>query len=92
MLGLWALNTQPPDLSHLCMLVLLRSHLSKPLLDVALISYQLTSAARARGSSSLKPALIAAFAVWSTSSLLKLASPPFGRLVKQQVPSCQALL
>lgn len=32
----------------------------------------------------MKPASVATIAVWSTSVILKLASPPFGRLVKEQ--------
>lgn len=60
------------------------SHLSKPVLDVALISAQMITTARSKGSGVMGPGGFAFLAVGATTKVLQWASPPFGRLVKEQ--------
>jgi ABC-type uncharacterized transport system fused permease/ATPase subunit len=71
------------DLAHLY------SHLSKPCLDVVLMTIQLVMLARHRhgseGVSNLKaPALLTAVVVFGTAFVLRLATPPFGKLIAEQ--------
>jgi ATP-binding cassette subfamily D (ALD) protein 2 len=69
------------DLAHLY------SHLSKPCLDIVLMTAQLIMLARARGGgtqTSLLPSLIATFVILGTGYVLKFATPPFGKLVAEQ--------
>ena len=60
------------------------SHVSKPLLDVLLMSVTLTRMARKRGVQSPYPAAIGFGMIGVTASILRLLSPPFGKLVAEE--------
>jgi ATP-binding cassette subfamily D (ALD) protein 2 len=62
----------------------LYSHLSKPILDVALISYTLYSKAGKSGARSGLPTVIAFGAVFITARILRAVSPKFGKLVAKE--------
>ncbi|KAK3101577.1 hypothetical protein FSP39_004587 [Pinctada imbricata] len=62
----------------------LYSHLSKPILDVALITFTLYRFASSRGASSRYPIIIATISVFITGQVLKAASPKFGKLVAEE--------
>lgn len=64
----------------------LYSHLTKPILDIALISMTLVSYAARRGSSKnvIVPSILAALVVGATASLLKTISPKFGHMVAEE--------
>ena len=62
----------------------LHSQLSKPFLDVALISLELLSHTRARGQNPVPSGAIGLGAVWLSARVLRAASPPFGAMVKEQ--------
>ncbi|XP_074645086.1 ATP-binding cassette sub-family D member 2-like [Tubulanus polymorphus] len=62
----------------------LYSHLTKPILDVALINFALFQLARSRGASSKIPAVIATSVVLCTGQILKFVSPTFGKLVAEE--------
>lgn len=69
------------DLAHLY------SHLSKPCLDIVLMTTQLIMLSRKRGSGngrSFIPTALAAGVIGITGFLLKLATPPFGKLIAEQ--------
>ena len=53
----------------------LYSHLTKPILDVALISFTLYSLASSRGASSKIPTALAAVVIFITASILRAVSP-----------------
>ena len=62
----------------------LYSHLTKPLLDVALISFTLYQLASSRGASSKIPTVLAAVVISITASILRAVSPRFGKLVAEE--------
>ncbi|KAL5015126.1 hypothetical protein ScPMuIL_009396 [Solemya velum] len=66
------------SLSHLY------SHLSKPMLDVALMSFTLYSLANSRGASSKIPSVLATVVVAITGNILRAVSPRFGKLVAEE--------
>lgn len=73
------------DVSKFCnFLAHLYSQISKPILDVALISYQFFLASRKPGSSSLIPFLLSVVVIYTTARVLKMIQPPFGRLAATQ--------
>ena len=60
------------------------SHVSKPILDVVLSSLALLRMARKRDVESPFPGLIGLTVVALTASILRLVSPPFGKLVAEE--------
>ena len=60
------------------------SHISKPILDVLLMVGTLVAMARKRGQSSNKPSIIALSTIAMTATILKIASPQFGKLVAEE--------
>lgn len=60
------------------------SHVSKPLLDVVLMTTALIRMARKRGVHSPYPAAIGLSMIGATASILRLVSPPFGKLVAEE--------
>ena len=60
------------------------SHVSKPLLDVVMMSVALTSLAKKRGEMSHTPGLIAFIVINMTGWILRILSPPFGKLVAEE--------
>ena len=80
------------DVSRFCgTLAHLHSQVSKPALDVVLMTCQLFAlnasiqeTRRQQVTTSVLPALLASVTVWLTARVLKFVSPPFGRLVAHQ--------
>ncbi|KAJ8301799.1 hypothetical protein KUTeg_020786 [Tegillarca granosa] len=62
----------------------LYSHITKPTLDVILISFTLYSFASSRGASSKYPSLLASVVLVVTAQILKWVSPKFGKLVAEE--------
>lgn len=62
----------------------LYSHLTKPVLDIALVSIILVKLARKRGETGLIPSIIGVLVVLATGQVLKMISPPFGKLVAEE--------
>ena len=62
----------------------LYSHISKPLLDVVLMTGAVARMARKRGENSPYPGLIAFTTIASTACILKVVAPPFGKLVADE--------
>lgn len=74
------------DISKFCyQLAHLHSQLSKPLLDVTLITTQLVGAAHRKSKGSGTTSTMLAFIViFGTAKILQLMQPPFGKLAAQQ--------
>ena len=72
------INTFTSSLAHLY------SHLTKPMLDVALISYTLRSNAVKKGASSNMPGLLGLIVIYITGKVLRAVSPKFGKLVAEE--------
>ena len=60
------------------------SHVSKPLLDVVLMSAALARLAKKRGDFSHYPGMLGVSVIVMTGYILKLLSPPFGKLVAEE--------
>ncbi|KAH3880850.1 ATP-binding cassette sub-family D member 1-like [Dreissena polymorpha] len=70
--------------SFTSLLAHLYSHLTKPMLDVALMSFTLYSLASSRGASSSVPVIVATTAVFVTAEILRAVSPRFGKMVAEE--------
>ena len=62
----------------------LYSHLTKPILDIVVITFTLHRAARTGGASSRLPTLMAFCLVYVTARVLRAFSPRFGRLIADE--------
>ncbi|VDI75891.1 ATP-binding cassette, subfamily D (ALD), member 2 [Mytilus galloprovincialis] len=62
----------------------LYSHLTKPLLDITLMSFTLYTLASRRGASSKYPSIIGVAVLYLTAQILKAISPKFGNLVAEE--------
>ena len=60
------------------------SHVSKPFLDVVLMSAALARLAKKRGEHSHSPGIIALAVVGASAMILRVLSPPFGKLVAEE--------
>jgi len=62
----------------------LYSHLTKPILDIAVISFTLHRTAATNGASARLPMLLAFCVVYVTARILRAFSPQFGKLVAEE--------
>lgn len=73
------------DITNFCdSIAHLYSHLTKPILDVVIMTYSLVNMANEGNAQSGFPALLAACVLYTTFKLLRLASPKFGKLVAEE--------
>ncbi|CAI9722231.1 ATP-binding cassette sub-family D member 2-like isoform X1 [Octopus vulgaris] len=72
------INVFSQSLAHLY------SHLTKPLLDIAIMTFTLYKLARNRGASSRIPTLVAVVVVCVTAKVLRAVSPRFGKLAAEE--------
>ncbi|XP_043216685.1 ATP-binding cassette sub-family D member 2-like [Amphibalanus amphitrite] len=62
----------------------LYSHLTKPLLDIVIIVMALGKLAKSRGGANVPGMLLAGLVIGLTGQVLRLLSPPFGKLVAEE--------
>ena len=62
----------------------LYSHLTKPILDVAMISLTLHSFATRKGATTVVPSVVAGLVIFITGKILRKVSPRFGKLVSEE--------
>jgi len=62
----------------------LYSHVSKPLLDVTLMSFALFRLAGSRGANSTMPSILGGIVIIITAKILRAVSPRFGKLVAEE--------
>ncbi|XP_037091950.1 ATP-binding cassette sub-family D member 1-like isoform X2 [Pollicipes pollicipes] len=62
----------------------LYSHLTKPLLDIVIIVTALGKLARSRGGANVPGMVLAGLVIGLTGQILRLLSPPFGKLVAEE--------
>lgn len=73
------------DVSEFCQSVAhLYSHLTKPVLDISLISYTLWAYARHREGNNFYPPILAGVVIFMTARILKAVSPRFGLLIAEE--------
>lgn len=60
------------------------SHVSKPILDIVMMSAELRRSAVRRGETSPYPGLLGLATVIATAAILKVVAPPFGKLVAEE--------
>ncbi len=60
------------------------SHVSKPILDIVLMSGEMRRLAQRRGETSPVPGYIGLSTIIATAAILKAVSPPFGKLVAEE--------
>ncbi|XP_014671091.1 PREDICTED: ATP-binding cassette sub-family D member 2-like [Priapulus caudatus] len=62
----------------------LYSHVTKPILDIAVVTITLTAMTIRKGAFSWKPPLIATVVIYATGRILRALSPKFGKLVSEE--------
>jgi len=73
------------DVSRFCnQLAHLHSQLSKPVLDVLLISIQLLRSSNKERGSGITAVILTSAVMYATAKILQFAQPPFGKLAAQQ--------
>lgn len=60
------------------------SHVTKPLLDIAVVTGTLTAVQIRKGAFSWEPPLIATVVIYATGKILRVLSPKFGKLVAEE--------
>lgn len=62
----------------------LYSHLTKPILDVAMITFTLHTFATRKGATTVVPGVLAGLVIFVTAKILRTVSPTFGKLVAEE--------